>query len=198
LHWEILAFLAILITLIILMIFFLIKEVAIGKKEKKKQKKQQEMIALMPPEDQQKYLAEKAEKEARLESYKAEKEARLERQQARILAEKDARLERQQALIFAAKAEKEARLERQQSSITESIGYRNPQYGGINTAMVCPHCQSIGKIRTKEVTQKKGVSGGKATAAVLTGGLSLFAVGLSRKEGATQAHCDNCHNTWFF
>jgi hypothetical protein len=165
LHWEILAFLAILITLIILMIFFLIKEVAIGKKEKKKQKKQQEMIALMPPEDQQKYLAEKAEKEARLESYKAEKEARL---------------------------------ERQQSSITESIGYRNPQYGGINTAMVCPHCQSIGKIRTKEVTQKKGVSGGKATAAVLTGGLSLFAVGLSRKEGATQAHCDNCHNTWFF
>jgi hypothetical protein len=141
------------------MIFFLIKEVAIGKKEKKKQKKQQEMIALMPPEDQQKYLAEKAEKEARLESYKAEKEARLERQQARE---------------------------------------RNPQYGGINTAMVCPHCQSIGKIRTKEVTQKKGVSGGKATAAVLTGGLSLFAVGLSRKEGATQAHCDNCHNTWFF
>jgi hypothetical protein len=97
-------------------------------------------------------------------------------------------------------AEKEASLQRQQARITESIGYRNLQreYGGINTAMVCPHCQSIGKIRTKEVKQKRGVSGGKATAAVLTGGLSLFAVGLSRKEGATQAHCDNCHNTWFF
>ena len=72
------------------------------------------------------------------------------------------------------------------------------EYGSIKTAMVCPHCQSIGKIRTKEVKQKKGVSGGKATAAVLTGGLSLLAVGLSRKEGATQANCDNCHNTWFF
>jgi hypothetical protein len=72
------------------------------------------------------------------------------------------------------------------------------EYGKINLAMVCPHCQSVGKIRTKEVKQKKGVSGGKATAAVLTAGVSLLAVGLSRKEGATQAHCDNCNNTWFF
>jgi Na+-translocating ferredoxin:NAD+ oxidoreductase RnfG subunit len=155
---EILALLAILAILAIL-IPSPIKEVVIGKMKKKEQEKEQEMIALMLPEERQKYLAAKAEKEARLESYKAEKEARLERQQARE---------------------------------------RNPQYGGINTAMVCPHCQSIGKIRTKEVKQKKGVSGGKATAAVLTGGLSLLAVGLSRKEGATQAHCDNCHNTWFF
>jgi len=162
--WEIWTILAILAILIL----FPIKEVAIGKKKKKKQEKEQEkeqeMIALMLPEERQKYLAEKAEKEARLESYKAEKEARLRRQQTSI-----------------------AEWNLQQRS-----------YGGINTAMVCPHCQSIGKIRTKEVKQKKGVSGGKATAAVLTGGLSLLAVGLSRKEGATQAHCDNCHNTWFF
>ena len=72
------------------------------------------------------------------------------------------------------------------------------EYGVTNTAMYCPHCDAVGKIRTKNVKQKKGVSGGKATAAVLTGGLSLLAVGLSRKEGATQAHCDNCNNTWFF
>jgi hypothetical protein len=72
------------------------------------------------------------------------------------------------------------------------------KYGITNTAMTCPHCDAVGKIRTKNVKQKKGVSGGKATAAVLTGGLSLLAVGLSRKEGATQAHCDNCNNTWFF
>jgi uncharacterized paraquat-inducible protein A len=71
-------------------------------------------------------------------------------------------------------------------------------YGKINEAMLCPHCNTAGKIRTKDIEQKKGVSGGKATAAVLTGGLSLLAVGLSRKEGATQAHCDNCRNTWFF
>lgn len=75
---------------------------------------------------------------------------------------------------------------------------REIEFGKVNAAMVCPHCQCVGKIRTKEVKQKKGVSGGKATAAVLTGGFSLLAVGLSRREGATQAHCDNCNNTWFF
>ena len=72
------------------------------------------------------------------------------------------------------------------------------QYGAISPAMICPHCQIKGKIRTKSVTQKKGVSGGKATAALLTGGVSLLATGLSRKEGATQAHCGECGNTWVY
>ncbi|WP_411727809.1 hypothetical protein [Methyloglobulus sp.] len=99
--------------------------------------------------------------------------------------------------------EQQKYLEEKQLRLAEAnqrIRERNHEieYGSINTAMVCPHCQSIGKIRTKEVKQKKGVSGGKATAAVLTAGLSLLAVGLSRKEGSTQAHCDNCNNTWFF
>ena len=67
-----------------------------------------------------------------------------------------------------------------------------------SAAMVCPHCQSKGTIRTKQVKQKKGVSGGKATAAVLTGGLSILATGLSRKESATQARCSKCGNTWYF
>lgn len=71
-------------------------------------------------------------------------------------------------------------------------------HGDINNVMICPHCQQVGHIRTKEVIQKKGVSGGKATAAVLTGGVSLLLVGLSRKDGATQAYCDNCNNKWFF
>ncbi len=74
----------------------------------------------------------------------------------------------------------------------------NSQHGPINSAMMCPHCQTKGKIRTKNITQKKGVSGGKAAAAVLTGGVSLLAVGLSRKEASTQAHCGNCGNTWLF
>ena len=126
-HWEIWEIWTILAILAIL-ILFPIKEVAIGKKKKKKQEKEQEkeqeMIALMLPEERQKYLAEKAEKEARLR--------------------------------------------RQQTSIA-GWNLQQREYGGINTAMVCPHCQSIGKTRTKEVKQKKGVSGGKATAAVLTG-----------------------------
>ena len=72
------------------------------------------------------------------------------------------------------------------------------EWGPVNRAMVCPHCQVKGKIRTKHVDQKKGISGGKATAALLTGGLSILATGLSRTESATQAHCDNCNNTWLY
>jgi len=72
------------------------------------------------------------------------------------------------------------------------------QYGTVNTAMMCPHCKVTGNVHTKSVTQKKGISGAKATASILTGGLSLLAVGLSRKEDTTQAHCDNCNNTWHY
>ncbi|MBP1627541.1 MAG: hypothetical protein H6Q00_2016 [Holophagaceae bacterium] len=72
------------------------------------------------------------------------------------------------------------------------------KHGEINQAMICPHCQSKGSVRVKKVIQKKGVSGGKATAAVLTGGASLLVAGLSRKEELSQAHCENCHNGWAF
>lgn len=70
--------------------------------------------------------------------------------------------------------------------------------GTLNPSMVCPHCQAKGRIRTKIITQKKGISGGKATAAILTGGASMLATGLSRKEHATQAHCESCGNTWSY
>jgi hypothetical protein len=70
--------------------------------------------------------------------------------------------------------------------------------GTVNSAMICPHCQTKGQVRTISITQKKGVSGGKATAALMTCGVSMLAVGLSRKEEATQAHCDACNNTWVF
>ena len=71
-------------------------------------------------------------------------------------------------------------------------------YGQLSPTMVCPHCQSSGRVRTKQVKQKKGVSGGKATAAVVTAGLSVLVTGLSRKELATQAHCMKCGSTWHF
>lgn len=67
-----------------------------------------------------------------------------------------------------------------------------------NPALVCPHCQTKGNVRTKVVNRKKGISGAKATGALLTGGLSILATGLSRKEGLTQAHCDSCNSTWDF
>ena len=78
------------------------------------------------------------------------------------------------------------------------IPHVQQQQGHGRGAMICPHCHAQGHIRTKHIKQKKGISGGKATAAVLTGGLSLLAVGLSRKEKATQAHCGNCGNSWVF
>jgi hypothetical protein len=53
-------------------------------------------------------------------------------------------------------------------------------------------------VRTKAIKKKAGVSGGKAAAAVLTGGISVLATGLSRKEAMTQAHCDGCNSTWTF
>lgn len=67
-----------------------------------------------------------------------------------------------------------------------------------NPAMVCPHCESKGTVRTERVMMKKGVSGTKVTAAVLTGGVSILATGLSRKEKLTKAHCTKCGNTWHF
>jgi hypothetical protein len=71
-------------------------------------------------------------------------------------------------------------------------------WGASNAVMVCPHCQQKGNIRTKMVDRKKGISGGKATAAILTGGVSIVATGLSRRERMTQARCGTCGNTWDF
>jgi hypothetical protein len=65
-----------------------------------------------------------------------------------------------------------------------------------NPYMVCPHCQTKGSVSTIQVKTKKGISGGKATGAVLTGGLSLLATGLSRKSMVTQASCGTCQMTW--
>lgn len=62
--------------------------------------------------------------------------------------------------------------------------------------IVCPHCQTRGQVTVRRVRRKKGVSGGKATAGLLTMGASLLAVGLSRKEGAQNLTCGNCGMSW--
>ena len=72
------------------------------------------------------------------------------------------------------------------------------QHGPINLAIICPHCSQKGKVHTKSDSRKAGVGGGKATGAILTGGVSLLATGLSRKEKGTQAYCGNCKSAWFF
>lgn len=64
--------------------------------------------------------------------------------------------------------------------------------------MICPHCQVKGQVKTEQVKRKAGVSGGKATAAVLTAGVSLLGTGLSRKQKVTEASCGNCGAVWTF
>src|SRR3954469_4544753 len=61
--------------------------------------------------------------------------------------------------------------------------------------IICAHCQSQGTVTTKAVKVKRGVSGAKATGAVVTGGLSVLATGLSRKQEATELHCSACGMT---
>jgi hypothetical protein len=75
---------------------------------------------------------------------------------------------------------------------------RSEKYGYVSPRMICPHCHEKNCVRTRKIIQKKGISGAKATGAVLTGGVSVLATGLSRKEDATAARCDNCNNNWTF
>lgn len=63
-------------------------------------------------------------------------------------------------------------------------------------ALVCPHCHAAGQVDPVLVRNKQGISGGKATGAVLTGGVSLLLTGLARKQTMTQMHCGNCGMTW--
>jgi hypothetical protein len=95
------------------------------------------------------------------------------------------------AVIRQAKLDGMTPEDRQEFLLTEEFGSTNP-------ALICPHCQTKGQVRTKQVVQKKGVSGAKATGAILTGGVSLLATGLSRKENNTQARCDACTSKWVF
>jgi hypothetical protein len=106
-------------------------------------------------------------------------------ERAQFLADKEAR----------AKAEREARLAvaRERYAAAAEL-----EWGGKSPAMICPHCQTKGGVRTKAVAQQAGISGPKATAALITGGLSVLVTGLSREERRTQAHCDNCGATWAF
>ena len=78
---------------------------------------------------------------------------------------------------------------------TDVSAYKKPTP---SSQMVCPHCQAKGTVTTKTVKKKKGISGGKATGAVLTAGFSILATGLSRKEKTTEARCRKCGSVWYF
>jgi hypothetical protein len=72
------------------------------------------------------------------------------------------------------------------------------KWGRLNHTIICPQCHTKGAVRMRWEMRKGGVSGGKATAAILTGGTSLLLPGRYRWQEATEAHCDNCTSTWKF
>jgi phage FluMu protein Com len=65
-----------------------------------------------------------------------------------------------------------------------------------NPHLKCPHCDSTGTVSSKSVKTKQGISGGKATGAVLTFGVSMLATGLSRKQAVTEMKCGKCKTVW--
>ena len=60
----------------------------------------------------------------------------------------------------------------------------------------CPHCGHVGCVTKTLVQRKQGVSGGKATGALLTAGFSLALTGLSRKQQMSHMTCSNCRMEW--
>lgn len=76
--------------------------------------------------------------------------------------------------------------------------FRAHEFEDTDKHIICPHCQVKGQVSTRKVTRKTGVSGGKAAAAIVTGGWSLLATGISRKEDQTECRCGKCKSVWYF
>jgi len=83
-------------------------------------------------------------------------------------------------------------------SATLSFNEKVMQGYSLKKEIVCPHCGNRGCVATKRAKAKKGISGAKATGAILTVGLSILATGLSRKEWVTDAKCKHCGSEWQF
>lgn len=62
--------------------------------------------------------------------------------------------------------------------------------------IICSYCHQAGGVTVRNIQQKQGVSGGKATSALLTGGASLLAVGLSKKGMVNELTCSRCQMKW--
>lgn len=106
----------------------------------------------------------------------------------------------EEQILAEVRAIEKAHVPEKRPSFREAIGkaFAEDKWGKLNPAMICPHCQQKGAVRAKPVERARGISGGKAIGALLTGGVSLVATGISRHEKQTQAHCDNCGSTWDF
>lgn len=68
--------------------------------------------------------------------------------------------------------------------------------GDLVPEVVCPHCQTKGKVYRDVTTEKSGIDGTKAAGGILTGGASLWFTGLSEKFQAAKLTCKNCGSEW--
>ena len=73
---------------------------------------------------------------------------------------------------------------------------QNEEANKSSDQIVCAHCQTRGSVTVKMVIRGKGISGGKAAGAVATGGLSVFATGLSKNQQVRHMTCSNCGVEW--
>jgi len=86
--------------------------------------------------------------------------------------------------------------EREQAKIEiEKIQYR-ARYGIVNSKLKCKYCEEVGSVHYRRVYKKTGFSTGKAVAGLITGGTSILATGLAKKEGVAKFYCGNCEMSW--
>jgi uncharacterized membrane protein YvbJ len=78
-------------------------------------------------------------------------------------------------------------------AVAQETAVQSPRQFGL---IECPYCHSSGTVVVQQVKKKKGVSTGKATAALLTGGISLIGTGLAKKAMVSQLTCAACGMTW--
>ena len=78
-------------------------------------------------------------------------------------------------------------------AVAQETAVQSPRQFGL---IECPYCHSSGTVVVQQVKKKKSVSTGKATAALLTGGISLIGTGLAKKAMVSQLTCAACGMTW--
>ena len=115
------------------------------------------------------------------------------RRDALSAKQKQARLDKQLAA-----EESRRNLPPQQAAPTKKGFFARLTERVVRPEMICPHCGRKGCVRAGLTRRTVSISGGKVTTALLTGGLSIFATGLSQKEWVTKADCDNCGCRWNF
>ena len=77
----------------------------------------------------------------------------------------------------------------QQQKLIAEEQYKSSVSGYVNEALICPHCQNKGTVRTMKTTQ---VTKNRVNSVVG----QAVGLGTNSSKDVTQMHCDNCQTTW--